>query len=118
MPAGTFVIGHKHLTEHWNICLSGKAAVMMNGELRHIVAPCVFMSEIGVRKVLFIEEDMRWMTVHVTNETDIKKLEDELIVKSEAFKKFHGEMESLANALEQDKKQPFQEATRDAIVDK
>src|SRR5690242_10473496 len=31
MPAGAFVIGHEHRTEHLNVILTGRASVMMDG---------------------------------------------------------------------------------------
>jgi hypothetical protein len=45
----------------------------------------VFKSGVDVRKVLFIIEDTRWVTVHPTDETDLGKLEDLLIIKSPTF---------------------------------
>lgn len=85
MPAGTFVIGHQHKTSHFNVILSGSARVMMDGELHQITAPCVLVSEPNVRKLLYIEEDMRWATVHPTEETDLEALSDLLITKSGTF---------------------------------
>ena len=85
MPAGSLIIGHEHTTEHFNIVLSGKARVMINGEVQDIIAPCTFVSKPGVRKVLVILEDMRWATAHVTDETDVGKLEEMLIIRSAAF---------------------------------
>lgn len=87
MPAGSLVIGHEHKTDHFNVVLTGRAVVMMDGVVRHIKAPDVFRSAPGVRKVLFIQETMRWATIHPTTETDLAKLEDDLIVKSAAFLK-------------------------------
>ncbi|MCG3778247.1 MAG: hypothetical protein JW388_0960 [Nitrospira sp.] len=100
MPVNTFIIGHEHKTKHFNIVLSGRASVIINGELLDIVAPCIFVSEPGVRKVLYIRETMRWLTVHPTDETDIDKLEDMMIVRSEAFMA-HKELETLQNKLKQ-----------------
>ena len=95
MPRGTFIIGHEHRTEHFNIVLSGRARVMMEGKVHEIMGPCTFVSKPGVRKVLLILEDMRWATVHPTHETDLHALEDELIVKSQTFLE-HESMEMLA----------------------
>ena len=81
---GVLVIGHEHKTEHFNIVLTGRAIVLSGEELHYISAPSVFVSKAGVRKVLVIVEDMRWLTVHPTSETDLKKLEDELVVKTPA----------------------------------
>jgi hypothetical protein len=88
MPAGSIIIGHEHTTEHFNIVLSGTAQVVIDGKMSRIVAPCVFPSGVGVRKALLIEQDMRWLTVHPTDETDLEKLEAKLIRKSEVFNDF------------------------------
>lgn len=85
MPAGTFVLGHEHKTEHQNIILSGCARVWIAGGMEILSAPMVFSSKPGVRKLLHILEDMRWLTVHPTTETDEGKLRELLIVQSPAF---------------------------------
>lgn len=85
MPAGTLVIGHEHKTEHFNVILSGSALVSMDGQVQRIVAPTVLVSKPGVRKMLLIQEDMRWATIHPTSETNLDALETELIVKSASW---------------------------------
>lgn len=84
MPKGSIVVGHIHTTRHLNIVSTGKAKVWYNGSLKEIVAPYTFESDAGKRKVLYIEEDMFWTTIHKTNETDILKLEEILIDKSQS----------------------------------
>lgn len=84
-PGGTVVIGHLHKTQHFNLVLKGKARILIDGKVTLIQAPAVFVSNPGVRKVLNILEDMVWCTVHLTNETDIAKLEDELVDKTNHF---------------------------------
>lgn len=79
MPKGMFVVGHVHKTKHLNIVQTGEAMVWMNGEVKKIKAPFTFESDVGVRKVLYILDDMFWSTVHVTEETDLEKLKGELI---------------------------------------
>jgi len=89
MPKGTFVIGHEHRTEHFNIVLAGRARVLVDGVVMEIKAPAVFVSHAGVRKVLEIIEDMRWATIHPTAGLDdcqnVERLEDHLRIKSETF---------------------------------
>lgn len=94
MQAGTVVVGHIHKTKHLNIVLSGEATVMIDGQIVSISAPCVFESEAGVRKVLLIEEDMRWMTIHANPSglEDVVKLEEELIEASQQFFEEKGQM--------------------------
>jgi len=85
MPKGTFIIGHEHKTEHLNVVLCGRASVLIDGVAQEIVAPCTFKSGIGVRKLLFIHEDMIWATIHPTHETNVEQLEAALIIKSDTY---------------------------------
>lgn len=84
MPADSFIIGAEHRTEHFNIILSGRALVMIDGVIEEIRAPHTFKSMPGVRKTLLILETMRWMTVHVTQETDLAEIEKQVIIRTPA----------------------------------
>ncbi len=95
MPTGSYVIGHKHNTSHANVILSGDALVMMDGEIRKFSAGDVVNSNSGVRKMLFIMQECRWMTIHPTEETDIQRLEETLVTKSKTYLRFTGEGEKL-----------------------
>lgn len=80
MPAGTIVIGKIHKTEHFNLIERGRCAIRHDdGHVEILQAPLTFVSKAGVQKVLYIEEDTVWKTIHVTPETDLGKLEDILI---------------------------------------
>jgi hypothetical protein len=94
MPAGTLVIGHIHKTQHLNIILSGSAAVLMEGQVHYVQAPAVIESNPGVQKVLLIEEDMRWITVHTnpSDSKDIRSIEESLIELDEDTKQLKGSM--------------------------
>ena len=85
MPAGSFVIGHHHKTEHLNIMLTGRMTLITgDGEVRELTAPYMYTAPPG-RKAAHIHEDVTWLNIHATNETDIEKLEDELLFKSEEW---------------------------------
>ena len=96
MPAGMIVVGHVHRTRHLNIVSSGKAKVYHDGVLEYIEAPYTFESMPGVQKVLYIEEDMFWTTIHVTNETDQEKLDILLVDKSASEGKDFRELIEMA----------------------
>lgn len=79
MPADTVVIGHIHRTEHLNILVQGSCMIVhADGNREILKAPMTFVSKARVQKVLLILEDMIWQTVHVTDETDVEKLEEML----------------------------------------
>lgn len=80
MPKGTVVIGKIHKTEHLNIIEKGQCSILhRDGTDEILQAPVTFVSKPGVQKVLLIHEDTVWKTVHVTQETDMTKLEEILI---------------------------------------
>ncbi len=83
MPKGMIVAGHIHTTTHLNIVSLGKAKVWMSDtkEIIEVVAPYTFESKAGVRKVLFIEEDMFWTTIHLTDLTDVEEIENAVLDK-------------------------------------
>lgn len=79
MPADTVVIGRIHKTEHFNILVKGSCLIVNDDGTRDVLrAPMVFVSKAGVQKVLLILEDTIWMTTHVTDETNVEKLEEML----------------------------------------
>ena len=94
-------IGHKHKTRHLNVIMTGKALVSINGEVQLMEAPDVFESQIGVRKSLYILEDMIWLTVHYNNgaEEYSQEMEDKFIKKTEDFKQYEQERDALLNAM-------------------
>lgn len=85
MPKGAFILGHEHKTEHVNIVTQGVVRVMIDGVVEEISAPHTFISGPGIRKVLYIVKDTKWITIHPTRETNLIKLERRLIRKSNAF---------------------------------
>jgi len=81
LPAGSVCVGKIHKTTHPNFIMKGKCIVTTNvsDEPVEITAPMYFYSEAGVKKVVYAIEDTTWVTVHVTDETDLEVIEDEII---------------------------------------
>lgn len=103
MPKGEFVIGAEHTTRHWNVIISGRASVIMEGEVHEIEAPHAFISNARVRKVLKIHEDCIWQTLHAnpTEERDTAKLEASLCVMSESYKAHFSGMKPITEGTSQ-----------------
>jgi len=85
MPKGTLAIGHAHSDECINIVTSGSVSVVIDGRVVVIKAPAMFTSAPMDRKVGYVHEDVTWITVHSTKDTDIAKIESQILVKSKAF---------------------------------
>lgn len=82
IPADTFAIGHHQNFEHMNVLLKGRVSIINDdGGLTELVAPMIFVGKPG-RKIGYIHEDMVWMNVYSTHETDVDKLEAHFVTKS------------------------------------
>lgn len=80
IPAGTLLTGKIHRTRHLNIVSQGDISVWSEGEpVRRIQAPFSFVAEPGTRRVGFAHADTVWTTIHATHETDLARLEAQLI---------------------------------------
>lgn len=89
--AGAFIVGHRHKKEHMNILLSGRLRIYMDGAVTEVAGPSMpFISKAGVRKATLALEDSVLITFHPTEETDLDKLEEELIEKSPLFQELEG----------------------------
>lgn len=79
IPAGTVLTGAVHKTEH--LCIvSGDIDVTTDDGMLHIRdLQHIFVSKPGTKRAGFTREDTLWTTVHVTDETDLDKLVEELV---------------------------------------
>jgi len=81
---GQMIVGKIHKTEHINIISQGDISVMTQyGTYRH-KAPCSFVSQVGVKRVVFAHEDTTWTTIHPTDETKLDLIEKHVIAQDYA----------------------------------
>lgn len=82
MAAGVRIVGKIHKTRHLNIVSTGKCKVITPLRILDIdatVVPFTFESYEGEQKVVVMHEDTVWSTVHITEETDLKIIEEQCI---------------------------------------
>jgi len=82
LPKGTAIIGKIHRHQHLNIISKGKVSVMTEHGKKYMTAPCTFISETGLKRAVYAEEDTIWTTIHLTNtpgEDHLQEIEDEVI---------------------------------------
>ncbi len=84
MLAGTTAIGHYQKEEHLNVMLKGKVAIIDGDKVKVLTAPQIFVGKPG-RKIGHIMEDCVWQNIYATDETDIDKLEEMFLDKSQAW---------------------------------
>lgn len=82
IPAGVTLTGKIHKTEHLNILSKGRLTVWTEDGMKTLEASTVIKSKPGIKRVGYAHEDTVWITVHPTDETDLEKLEENLIAKS------------------------------------
>lgn len=82
LPKGSLVIGKIHKHSHINVISKGRVSVITETGRKELEAPCTFVSDVGTKRAVYAHEDTVWTTVHVTNETDPEKLEEEIIAKT------------------------------------
>ncbi len=83
IPKGFTVVGKIHRHACFNILLSGSIQIALtDGSSVTMTAPHVFKSEPGEKKAGFALEDTIWLNIHATEEKDLQKIEEQLIVPS------------------------------------
>lgn len=86
IPAGTFVIGHAHKHESMNIMLKGRLALRTpDGDVWEVTPPLIMTTGQG-RKAAYALEETVWWNVFATDETDVAKIEEQFITKSDAWR--------------------------------
>lgn len=88
LHAGTLAVGHAQREAQQNIMLCGRVAMLdESGAVSELVGPLIFVGKPG-RKVGYVMETTVWLNVYPnpTNETDVAKLEEMLLDKTESFK--------------------------------
>jgi len=87
MPKGVFAIGKRHKYKVYNVLLEGEITVYMGPgvPVKRIKAPCTFVADAGVKKIAYFHEDTVWLNFHPTEETDLEKIENDVIIKDGDF---------------------------------
>lgn len=82
IPKGAVLTGKIHRTDHLNILAKGEISVLTEHGVQRLTAPAVISSSAGIKRAGYAHEDCVWITVHPTHETDLAKLEEQLIAPS------------------------------------
>jgi quercetin dioxygenase-like cupin family protein len=80
IPAGTVIVGKIHKHAHLNILSQGTVCVKTETEGdRELTGPLTMVSPPGTKRAVYAVTDAVWTTIHLTNETDLEKIEGEVI---------------------------------------
>lgn len=90
IPAGSVIVGKIHKHQHLNILSMGHVTVYTEGggeEDMH--GPLTMVSPPGTKRAVYAHTDTVWTTIHLTNETDLDKIEEHVIAKTyEEYEQF------------------------------
>lgn len=81
-PAGMINVSKLHKTNHPFFILEGDVSILTEKGIVRITAPHFGITKAGTKRVVYFHEDTIWITVHATEETDLQKIEDEVIAKT------------------------------------
>ena len=81
LPKGHTIVGKIHKHSHLNIIIKGSVTVSTEEGNKELTGGDIFTSYAGTKRAVFAHEDTIWITIHVTNETDLDKIENEIIAK-------------------------------------
>lgn len=79
VPAGAVIVGKLHLQEHIVLVTKGHLRITTDGEPRDYFAGDVWVSPPGSKRAILALEDSCITTVHRTDETDVAKIEQQLV---------------------------------------
>ena len=80
-PAGLILVTKIHKKEHPFFLMKGKMSILTEDGVKTIQAPHNGVTPPGTKRVIFTHEDCVFITVHATELTDIKEIEEEIIAK-------------------------------------
>lgn len=82
IEAGVILVGKIHRHSHPNVLSKGKVSVSSEFGTETFEAPRTWVSEPGIKRMIYAHEDAVWTTFHVTDSVDLDEIEKELIAES------------------------------------
>ncbi len=83
LPAGMWADTHEHVYDHMSILASGIVAVEIDGVKTIYTGPAVINIPAGKKHHIDALKDAVWFCVHATDETDVEKVDEVLICRSQ-----------------------------------
>jgi hypothetical protein len=80
IPAGVCIVGALHKTRHFMMVSKGRCSIATHEGSTVVEAPYIVETQPGIKRVVYAETDTVMTTFHVTNETDIEKIAEQILV--------------------------------------
>lgn len=85
IPKGVALVGAKHKTAFFMVISKGECVITDSSKKKTYQAPYTAVSKVGAKRAILALKDTVLTTFHKTNETDIYKIEND-IIESEGLK--------------------------------
>lgn len=79
---GTVLVGHIKKISHLNIITSGDISIFTEEGIVRITGPATMVAAPGTKRVGYAHEDTVWTTIIATDETDVAKIEEQVLAQS------------------------------------
>ena len=81
LPKGMIFVTKIHKKTHPYFIMKGDVSVLTEKGIIRLQGPFSGITKAGTKRVIYTHEDTVWITVHATKETDLAKIEEEIIAK-------------------------------------
>ena len=81
-PAHELIVTKIHKVAHPFFLLQGEMSILTEDGVKRIKAPYYGITPAGTKRIIYTHSDIIFVTVHVTKERDLKKIEEEIIAKN------------------------------------
>ena len=80
-PAGELLVTAIHKKEHAFFLMQGEMSILTEDGIKHLKAPHHGITKPGTKRIIYTHSDCIFITVHATEETDVAKIEEQVIAK-------------------------------------
>ncbi len=80
-PAGELLVTAIHKKEHPFFLMQGEMSILTEDGIKHLKAPHHGITKPGTKRIIYTHTDCIFITVHATEETDVAKIEEQVIAK-------------------------------------
>lgn len=93
IPKGMLLIGKIHKKANPVFIMHGDISIFSEEGTERFIGPCYMISKPGAKRVGYAHENTIWIEVLATEETDLDKIEEQLIATS--YEQLEGEVQCL-----------------------
>jgi hypothetical protein len=80
-PANELLVTKIHKKEHPFFLMQGEMSILTEDGIKHLKAPHHGITKPGTKRIIYTHSDCIFITVHATTETNIDKIEEQVIAK-------------------------------------